>query len=258
MKQTTFNPSFNLVLAAVILISAPQVRAEDSKDIDLLTFDRLPDISQQVAAPAVAPPTAPPVELAPEPVKPVVDQPVADMRKPEPVKPPVKNQPKPKAKPVVAKKSDPVPPAQPNLMPQLTAKEIAKEGVKTEAPVVPALDERKPLPPLATEASEVIPKLSVPPVVTAPAAAKPFVAPATPAFRLIETEDTLKIVVKDEPDLSGDYTVAPDGTVDLQLVGKLKASGVTPGTFAKVVEAAYRDGYLVNPRVAIEFGEQAP
>jgi len=67
----------------------------------------------------------------------------------------------------------------------------------------------------------------------------------------IGPEDVLKITVWHEPDLSGQFTVRPDGKITLPLSGEVMAGGVTPVELTKVVKASY--GKLVNnPEVMVQ------
>jgi polysaccharide export outer membrane protein len=58
------------------------------------------------------------------------------------------------------------------------------------------------------------------------------------AYR-IGPEDLLSIKVWREPDLSGMFTVRPDGKITLPLSGELTAGGLTPVELTKVVKEAY-------------------
>src|ERR1700758_547669 len=53
-------------------------------------------------------------------------------------------------------------------------------------------------------------------------------------FRL-GVSDRVKIKVQEWPDLSGEYTVTPDGVVALPLIGDIKASGLRLNDLAKEI-----------------------
>ena len=65
-------------------------------------------------------------------------------------------------------------------------------------------------------------------------------APAAPARAqeyVIGARDVLKVTVWVQDDLSKEYPVDPDGFVSFPLIGRVKASGLTPTTFATSTKA---------------------
>lgn len=64
--------------------------------------------------------------------------------------------------------------------------------------------------------------------------------------------DRIRVIVFDEPDLSGEFEVDGTGVVSLPLIGKTTAKGLTLREFEDEVATALRDGYLRDPRVSIE------
>jgi polysaccharide export outer membrane protein len=52
--------------------------------------------------------------------------------------------------------------------------------------------------------------------------------------------DQIQILVEDEPDLSGEVTVGPDGFIRLRLVGSIQAAGLTVDELAAQIEKALR------------------
>ncbi len=66
------------------------------------------------------------------------------------------------------------------------------------------------------------------------------------------TGDKLRIIVYGEPDLSGEFVIDGRGTVDLPLIGKINANGVTVRQFQERAVAAYQRGYLNDPKVSAE------
>ncbi len=70
--------------------------------------------------------------------------------------------------------------------------------------------------------------------------------------------DRFKITVYGEPDLSGEYEVDGSGLVSLPLVGELEAVGLSLREFEEAVTTAFKDGYLVDPRVSIEMLNYRP
>jgi protein involved in polysaccharide export with SLBB domain len=68
--------------------------------------------------------------------------------------------------------------------------------------------------------------------------------------------DTFDVRVFGEPDMTGTYRVAPDGTIDFPLVGQVMVEGLLPHDLARKLEDRLRDGYLRNPHVSILIKEQ--
>jgi polysaccharide export outer membrane protein len=59
----------------------------------------------------------------------------------------------------------------------------------------------------------------------------------------------LDVTVVDEPDLTRSYVVGPDGSLELPLVGRVTADGLTPNALADEVAVALGNSYLRHPRV---------
>jgi polysaccharide export outer membrane protein len=75
-------------------------------------------------------------------------------------------------------------------------------------------------------------------------------APAPSLQYVIAPGDILNISVLGEPEVSGPFLVAPDGTIEMQLIGQIHAGGLTlPELTDRVVEALKK--YIKEPRVAI-------
>jgi polysaccharide export outer membrane protein len=64
--------------------------------------------------------------------------------------------------------------------------------------------------------------------------------------------DRVHVTVYDETDLSGDFQVDSLGYVRLPLIGEIRAAGQSTADLEGAVSDALLDGYLKNPRVAIE------
>ncbi|HEY0835739.1 MAG TPA: polysaccharide biosynthesis/export family protein [Azospirillum sp.] len=70
---------------------------------------------------------------------------------------------------------------------------------------------------------------------------------------LLEPGNRVRVIVFNETNLSGDFTVDPVGNIALPLVGNIPASGVTAKALAKRIEDTLkRDAYMQNPSVAVE------
>lgn len=81
---------------------------------------------------------------------------------------------------------------------------------------------------------------------------------ATEEYRL-GAGDKLRVVVYNEPQLSGDYVVDSQGQLSLPLVGVLDVQGKTSKEVAKAAEDEFRKhNYLLAPRVSVEISAFRP
>lgn len=71
------------------------------------------------------------------------------------------------------------------------------------------------------------------------------------AYRL-GAGDKLRITVYQEDEISGEYEVDSSGNVSLKLVGPVAAIGRSLPELVGIIESKLKDGYLLNPRVAID------
>ena len=67
----------------------------------------------------------------------------------------------------------------------------------------------------------------------------------------IGNQDVLTITVYDQAELSGKFTVDPDGTLTFPLLGRVKAGGLTLRGLEEDLEKRLADGYLRNPQVSV-------
>ncbi len=74
---------------------------------------------------------------------------------------------------------------------------------------------------------------------------------ATSNYRL-GPGDRLKITTFGEENLTGEYSVSPEGNLSLPLVGAVKAEGLTVGEFEASLEHAMGHGYMTNPRISVD------
>lgn len=77
---------------------------------------------------------------------------------------------------------------------------------------------------------------------------------ANPAdgYRL-EPGNRVRVIVFNESNLSGDFTVDPAGNIAMPLVGNIAASGVTAKVLStRIEDALKRDNYMQVPNVAVE------
>jgi protein involved in polysaccharide export with SLBB domain len=67
----------------------------------------------------------------------------------------------------------------------------------------------------------------------------------------IGVDDTFDVRVYGEPELSGIYRVATDGSVDYPLAGRLKVAGLRPGEVQQLLVEKLKDGFLKEPQVTV-------
>jgi protein involved in polysaccharide export with SLBB domain len=89
------------------------------------------------------------------------------------------------------------------------------------------------------------------------APALPNAAAADDGYRL-GSGDKIHVAVFGQPDLTGDFTVDGGGSVQLPLIGTVKAAGLTVGEFQKQVATKFSDGYFVNPNVEVDVVSYRP
>lgn len=64
--------------------------------------------------------------------------------------------------------------------------------------------------------------------------------------------DRVKVSVFNEPSLTGEFWVNPDGTISLPLIGNVPAADRPVSEIARDAQARFADGYLRDPKVAME------
>ncbi|MFN4180522.1 MAG: SLBB domain-containing protein [Armatimonadota bacterium] len=69
--------------------------------------------------------------------------------------------------------------------------------------------------------------------------------------------DQIHILVEDEPDLSGEFAVGPDGFIRMRLIGSIQAAGLTVDELAEQIEKALRQ-YLREPKVIVNLKQFTP
>ena len=68
---------------------------------------------------------------------------------------------------------------------------------------------------------------------------------------IIGVQDSVNVTVWENADLTGKFTVQPDGAITLPLVGRVKAAGLSLRGFETQLTRALADGFLIEPRVAV-------
>lgn len=69
---------------------------------------------------------------------------------------------------------------------------------------------------------------------------------------LISAQDVLTVTVMNHANLTGKYTVQPDGSVRLPLVGRIASAGLTLAEFERRLTRALAEGFILEPRVTVE------
>jgi polysaccharide export outer membrane protein len=70
--------------------------------------------------------------------------------------------------------------------------------------------------------------------------------------------DKVHIAVFNEENLSGDYTVSPDGKITLPLAGPVPAAGRTVPELQEAVTSTLKNGFVQNPNVTVTATELRP
>lgn len=77
---------------------------------------------------------------------------------------------------------------------------------------------------------------------------------AAPSDFFLGPEDVLKVTVWKSPDLSGEVTIRPDGTITLPLIGDVSAAGLTANVLAKRISERLTE-YVSSPIVTVQVKE---
>lgn len=81
--------------------------------------------------------------------------------------------------------------------------------------------------------------------------------PPSNEVRSIQAGDTLAVVVKDQTELSGSFTVLENGTYQQPVVGPVQVAGLTEEEASKRL-AGLLEGIVIKPQVAITVSEPRP
>jgi protein involved in polysaccharide export with SLBB domain len=84
------------------------------------------------------------------------------------------------------------------------------------------------------------------------ASTSPEAPPLSDEATTLGTGDVFEVRVFGEPDLSQRYRVAPDGTIDFPLIGRVEARGLQPSDLDDHITTRLREGnFLVDPQVSV-------
>ncbi|SRR5258708_5831358 len=85
----------------------------------------------------------------------------------------------------------------------------------------------------------------------------PVSAPAQAAQGdVLKPGDGLHITIAGEDELSGAFAVNGDGTIRMELLGTVRAAGLSPAGLEEQLRQRLAAGYLKNPRVRVERAAQ--
>ena len=84
------------------------------------------------------------------------------------------------------------------------------------------------------------------------------VEPARLGDYRLGSSDKIRVLVFNEPDLSGEFTVNSDGTLSYPLIGSVAVAGHTTSEVRDMLEQRLAGGYLKTPQVSIDVIEFRP
>src|SRR4051812_33253632 len=67
----------------------------------------------------------------------------------------------------------------------------------------------------------------------------------------VGVDDAFDVRVYGEPDLSGSYRVATDGTIDFPLAGRIPVAGLRTGDIQVLLRERLKNGYLKDPQITV-------
>jgi polysaccharide export outer membrane protein len=68
---------------------------------------------------------------------------------------------------------------------------------------------------------------------------------------ILGAEDQIQVTVLNGPEFSGSHMIRPDGKITINLVGEIKASGVTPEELGNALKERIKK-YIVDPDVSVQ------
>jgi polysaccharide export outer membrane protein len=84
-----------------------------------------------------------------------------------------------------------------------------------------------------------------------PASSGPVEAVVIEPDEQLGVDDVFTVRVFGEPDLSGDFRVAADGSIDYPFAGRVSVIGMRVGEVQRELAHRLADGYLKNPQVSV-------
>ncbi|MEM7569332.1 MAG: polysaccharide biosynthesis/export family protein [Pseudomonadota bacterium] len=75
---------------------------------------------------------------------------------------------------------------------------------------------------------------------------------------MLGSGDQVRLIVYEEPELSGSFSVDDAGQLSLPLIGAVGARGLTVTQLKESIVARFKDGYLRDPKVGLEILRYRP
>jgi polysaccharide export outer membrane protein len=75
---------------------------------------------------------------------------------------------------------------------------------------------------------------------------------------VLRPTDQVRVLVYNEPAISGDYVLDSSGTVSIPLAGRIKASGMTAAQLERVIVARLSAGLINDPKVNVQVATYTP
>ncbi|WP_224919773.1 polysaccharide biosynthesis/export family protein [Sphingomonas sp. R647] len=99
--------------------------------------------------------------------------------------------------------------------------------------------------------------------------AKSGIEPISSGERYVSTErfeeryllgpgDQVRVIVFNEPQLSGQFAIGTNGEISLPLIGSLVVAGKTVAEASDLVRAEFSQGYLRDPRISMQIDTYRP
>jgi polysaccharide export outer membrane protein len=84
-----------------------------------------------------------------------------------------------------------------------------------------------------------------------PSGEQTTIEPAAVFDERLGVDDVFDVRIVGEAELSGQYRVSADGTIDFPYVGRLEVIGLRPGEVQELLTKQLKDGYLRNPQLNV-------
>ena len=81
---------------------------------------------------------------------------------------------------------------------------------------------------------------------------------ARPGPYVLGINDSVRVKVYNEPDISGEYVVDSGGYVSIPLAGRIRAAGLTPDALQSAIMSRLNNGIIHDPHVTVEVSVYTP
>jgi protein involved in polysaccharide export with SLBB domain len=75
---------------------------------------------------------------------------------------------------------------------------------------------------------------------------------------VLRPTDQVRVLVYNEPSISGDFVLDSGGSVSIPLAGRIKASGMTTAELERVITARLSNGLINDPKVNVQVASYTP